>query len=134
MEPSIENRFWSKVDAAGDCWLWTAAITDKGYGTFSLNGKMRKAHHIAYELLVGPRPDGLVIDHLCRVRNCVNPDHLEWVAAETNTLRGFSPSAKCARKTYCKRGHEFTPENTYIRKSGARTCRQCRWASTASTH
>lgn len=90
--PAVE-RFWEKVDRRGpaDCWLWTATRTAKdGHGRFyPITGKGVLAHRFAYELLVGPIPDGLVIDHLCRVRLCVNPAHLEPVTAEENTRRGW---------------------------------------------
>lgn len=117
---SIEERFWAKVQPTGFCWEWTASKAH-GYGYF--NGS--RAHRFAYELLVGPIPDGLVIDHLCRNRGCVNPDHLEPVTQRENTMRGYSFSRLHARKTHCIRGHEFTPENTKTRSNGARICREC---------
>ena len=82
-----EGRFWAKVDRSGSCWLWLAA-TSHGYGTFQSNGKLVRAHRYAYELLVGPIPGGLVIDHLCRTTACVNPEHLEPVTQRENLLRG----------------------------------------------
>lgn len=85
-------RFWAKVDKRGpdDCWLWLANKTaPNGHGRFSTGGSMVMAHRFAYELLVGPIPDGLVIDHLCRVRLCVNPKHLEPVTAVENIKRGW---------------------------------------------
>lgn len=118
-----QERFWEKVDRRGDdeCWPWLAALSDKGYGmfnaTFSGTGV---AHRIAYMLLIGPVPDGLVLDHLCRVRHCVNPSHLEPVTAEENTSRGIR-----ATQTHCKRGHEFTAENTERRPNGTRSCVTC---------
>lgn len=123
--PTIEERFWSKVDKSGDCWLWTAGRTSLGYGQFSISRKPLLSHRFAYILLVGPIPDGLQLDHLCRVRHCVNPKHLEPVTGAENTRRGVGPSAANARKTSCVNGHAFTEENTYI-YGGDRNCRTCR--------
>ncbi len=84
-----------------------------------------RAHRFAYELLVGPIPDGLVIDHLCRVRHCVNPAHMEPVTRWENTLRGGSFSAVAARQTHCVNGHPFDEENTHVDRRGFRRCRAC---------
>lgn len=126
-----QERFWEKVDRRGDddCWLWTGAI-DNGYGIFSVEWTASNwtAHRYAYTLLVGPIPEGLTLDHLCRVRNCVNPRHLEPVTSGENVLRGESLSAQNARKTHCLRGHPFTEENTYrdiYRGRERRRCRAC---------
>lgn len=119
------DRFWSKVMVAGDCWLWTGRTSDKGYGRFWVPPRELMAHRVAYELEVGPIPEGLTLDHLCRVRNCVNPAHLEPVTAGENVLRGEGPTARHARQTHCKHGHEFTEENTLIEPHGARSCRAC---------
>ena len=124
-------RFWTKVKFTETCWLWQGSIAkNRGYGTFRKAHLVSvKAHRFAYEFCVGPIPEGLQIDHLCRVRNCVNPDHLEAVSPRENMRRGVSPAANHARKTHCIRGHEFTPENTrlYSRKRGLeRVCRACK--------
>jgi hypothetical protein len=121
---TAEERFWSHVDASGDCWEWTASRLH-GYGQSWMGGRLRYAHRVAYELLLGPIPESLYIDHLCRNRGCVNPDHLELVTFRENTLRGFSFSARNARKTHCKRGHPFTPDNVKILAEGGRRCRAC---------
>jgi len=115
------------------CWIWTGTRTLHGYGSFCDNGPKVLVHRWSYEQHVGPIPDGLVIDHLCRNPPCVNPDHLEPVTQRENLMR--SPivlSAINARKTHCVRGHEFTPENTYIQPAtGKRRCRTCALAAEA---
>lgn len=117
----VAERFWSKVEKTGSCWPWTGFCDRKGYGQFSpKSGVTKKAHRYAYELLVGPIPEGLQLDHLCRVRNCVNPDHLEPVTNRENTLR--SPRV---HKERCANGHEMTQENTYLHGEH-RYCRICR--------
>lgn len=85
------ERFWSKVDKSGDCWLWTAAVNPNGYAQFSPNRRRVYAHRYAYELACGPIPNDLTVDHLCRVRHCVNPAHLEVVTRGENTRRGQTP-------------------------------------------
>lgn len=120
------DPFWSKVDASGDCWEWTGG-TGKGYGRAkNRSGLSKQAHRVAYELLVGPVPEGLQIDHLCRNRTCVNPDHLEVVTSRVNTRRGFSFAGLRARQTECVNGHAFDAANTYLRPdNGTRVCRIC---------
>jgi hypothetical protein len=115
---------WARVDKSGDCWLWTGPLTRDGYGKTTFRGQSIVPHRIAYEELVGPIPEGLVIDHLCRVRNCVNPDHLEPVTFRENVLRGVGPAAIHAAKTHCVNGHPFDEENTYVFKRW-RQCRTC---------
>lgn len=125
-DPPLIERFWAKVDRTGDgCWLWLAHIGPAGYGAFNYGGRMGLAHRFAYEIMVAPIPDGLTIDHLCRVRACVNPAHLEAVTMGENVLRGTGPSAVHARQTHCAHGHEFTPQNT-MRRSDKPNCRVCR--------
>lgn len=99
------------------CWRWTGILTGPGYGQFAIaHATLAIAHRAVYELLVGPIPDGLELDHACRVRNCVNPDHLEPVSRQENLRR--------SRRTHCKYGHEFTAENTYMQPKG-KQCKTC---------
>ena len=120
---TLPPRFWAKVNQTPTCWLWTAS-TRNGYGAYFHAGQMTPAHRVAYEHLIGPIPEGLEIDHLCRVRACVNPAHLEPVTHQENQLRGPYIGGK-ANQTHCIHGHEFTPGNTYIRPNGTRNCLTC---------
>jgi hypothetical protein len=121
----VEERFVAKIKYVADCWLWTSTLTPRGYPCFWFEGKQWRAHRVAYVLFVGPIPGDLPLDHLCRNRSCVNPSHLEPVTIRENVLRGIGLSAANARKTHCKRGHEFTTDNTYM-QDGTRQCRACR--------
>lgn len=124
-QDELAARFFSKVTRTESCWLWAATVIANGYGQFWANGRMRYAHRVAYEMLVGAIPDGMQLDHLCRNRRCVNPKHLEPVAARVNTLRGESFAAVNAAKTHCAKGHAFDEHNTRRTKSGNRVCRSC---------
>lgn len=107
------------------CWPWLGSILDNGYGQVKDNGRGRLAHRYVYELFFGEIPEGLTLDHLCRNRVCVNPCHLEAVPIRENIMRGTGPSSENMRKTHCKRGHEFTLENTKPASGGGRCCATC---------
>lgn len=126
----VEARFWSDVDYSKKCWEWTGAKSSTGYGLFSLNGDSIYAHRWSYETQSGPIAKGMQIDHLCRNRACVRPEHLEVVTQKENILRGESLPAKNARKTHCDRGHPLSGANLYLRKDRhGRMCKACRNAS-----
>ena len=115
-------RFCAKFTVGDGCWQWHGMTTKKGYGRFTVN-RMKKegAHRFSYEMLVGPIPEGLVIDHLCRNRGCVNPAHLEVVTASENVRRQVSRNSK---KTHCIYGHPLAGDNLRVRP-GRRICLTC---------
>ncbi len=129
-----QERFWSKVDkhGPGGCWIWTAFLT-RGYGHFTTTTDghqvTKKAHRIAYELLVGPIPDGLCIDHVCRTRSCCNPEHLRPVTWRENIFAPGSKSiaVKHAEKTHCRHGHALVEGNLlrFGLAMGKRLCAEC---------
>lgn len=108
------------------CWLFLGALTEYGYGILRVEGKNWKAHRAAYVAFVGEVPDGLTLDHLCRNRACINPNHLEPVPSGVNVLRGVGLSAQNARKTACNNGHPFTQANTMVKAYKQRPRRHCR--------
>jgi hypothetical protein len=114
-----DDTKWTKV--GGPCVPWSGAVDDDGYGRVSMDGKWRRAHRVAYEKSFGPIASGLVIDHLCRNRLCVNPLHMEPVTNAENILRGDGATARNKRKSVCKRGHPFTGST-----HGGRMCKTCR--------
>lgn len=125
MQDTDRSRFASAYEITeSGCWQWTRPL-DNGYGRFWINGRTRLAHAVSYEMHVGAIPAELHIDHLCRNRGCVNPDHLEPVTPGINVLRGIGLSATNARKTTCKRGHPLSGENLRINVHGARECKEC---------
>jgi hypothetical protein len=101
MDGPLLRRFQAKVDVTASCWLWTGARTTGGYGLLKVDGRPEYVHRLSYEHHVGPIPDGLQLDHLCRVRCCVNPAHLEPVTGTENIRRG-----EPATRTHCPRGHD----------------------------
>lgn len=120
-------RFWMKTSTGpGDCVSWAGAKSARGYGRFTVDDKRHTAHRWIYERTVAPVPADMVLDHVCRNRLCVNVAHLEVVTNKENILRGVGPTARHARQTHCKHGHEFTSENTAIKNYKQRTFRVCR--------
>lgn len=122
---SPEGRWWFNVivDSSG-CWLWQGALA-QGYGHLKVKGKSHPAHRFGYEMLIESIPPELVCDHLCRVRHCVNPDHIDITDHKTNILRGVGRGAKEARQTECKQGHPLNGENLRIDTRGRRVCQTC---------
>lgn len=122
-----KERLMVKVKKIDGHWMWNGSLDGNGkYGGFHYKGKQRRAHRVAWELFVGPIPEGMVLDHMCRVTQCVNPDHLQVVTQRENLLIGETLQAENAKKTHCIRGHEFNDINTYFTPSGGRACRPCR--------
>lgn len=116
------DDFWIGEPNSG-CWLWVGFVHPKhGYGSYRADGGTRLAHRVSYERVNGPIPDGKDLDHLCRVRSCVNPDHLEPVTRRENLKRSPIWSGN---QTHCVNGHEFTEENTHRHEGHRRRCREC---------
>lgn len=125
-----EQRFWSKVALPNEqgCMEWMAVCNPGGYGQFWIQDTMRSAHILSYRHLVGDYDSSMELDHLCRNRKCVRPDHLEPVTKQENIRRGqvgLKSGALQRAKTHCVRGHEYDEVNTLIRKNGSRQCRTC---------
>lgn len=125
MHTRVDRWLTKKVVANGDCWEWTGAKTRNGYGQASLGGVRAMAHRMIYEYFVGPVPSELDLDHLCRVRACVNPWHLEPVSRSENLYRSDRVGKYNLLKTHCPKGHGYTPGNTRITGKGGRVCRAC---------
>lgn len=123
-----EVRFWARVQKGPGCWEWLGRRDVAGYGKFDPPaelGMSTVAHRIAFVLTKGEPPAGLHLDHLCRNRGCVNPDHLEPVTEAVNLLRGEGWGAKNARKTHCPKGHPYAGDNLFVNSLGRRQCRTC---------
>lgn len=136
MDERLPSAFWDKVQPCpmSGCWLWTAYVIgpkkgrwNEGYGQVWNGVRVVPAHRYSFISLVGEIPDGLVLDHLCRIRCCVNPAHLEPVTRAENTRRGdLSRNGDVQRnRTHCPRGHEYNKANTYTCSRGKRMCREC---------
>lgn len=121
---SLIERLDEKIDKSGDCWIWTGWKNDKGYGNIVIDGRRRRTHIVSYELHVGDVPTGLELDHLCRNRACVKPEHLEAVTHQVNIARGMI----LKRLDYCQRGHKLDDANSYywVNKNTGNHERQCR--------
>ena len=121
-------RFWAQLQKGGedDCWQWTGTTNDDGYGKIGVNGKKVGAHRYSYELHNGPIPEGMHVLHSCDNPGCANPKHLSIGTHKQNMeqrdARGRNGFSK---RTHCKRGHEFTPENTKVYKTKNKTSRHC---------
>lgn len=120
MNPQLIQKFLSKVQQVGNCWMWSGSKTSAGYGQI-WTGRMNYSHRFSYELFVGIIPKGMTLDHLCRNRACVNPDHLEAVSLKENILRGYNSAAINSKKTQCPQGHPYSGVNN----QGSRICQTC---------
>lgn len=137
MKPVLE-RLLAKIEiregvewAGSACWIFTGSRThpEHGYGQIGVNGVKKLAHRVTYEEMIGPIPEGLTLDHLCRRRLCCNPWHVEPVTHRENVLRGVSYCATAAAKTHCPAGHELAGDNlnkSLLRRRGARSCMICK--------
>jgi hypothetical protein len=124
MPNTLIERYEGRVDRSGECHLWTGQTNNWGYGVVTIEGQKYPIHRVFFELHVGEIPEDHVIDHFCRTRTCVRPDHLQAITQSENIALGR------LRKTHCPQGHEYTPENTYITpKRGWRQCRKCRYTN-----
>ena len=146
---ALLDRMSDQFTVDDGCWLWTGRLDDKGYpGSIHSNGRRRRPYQLLYELLVGPIPKGMTLDHLCHTsvatdcaamfaakkcphRRCVRPDHLEPITQAEQVQRGRSPWRQRSLQTHCYRGHAFDDENTYVTLKGQRNCRACHRAKEA---
>lgn len=126
MKPKDIQRFFSKIKQSGSCWQWIASKDRSGYGLFLYQKRKVSSHRFSYILFFHDIPIGLEIDHLCKNKSCVNPDHLEAVTHLVNVRRGHSGNDNHeSRKTYCPQGHQYSKENTRTYKNGSRACKEC---------
>ena len=128
-------EFFTIPEPNSGCLIWLGPLNNSGYGQMKTGYKSEGTrrtylvHRIAYEHFVGPIPEKMDLDHLCRVRCCVNPAHLEPVTRRENNLRGIGPQVHRARKAaqqYCKRGHQLFGDNMFLNSEGKRACKACR--------
>lgn len=119
----------SRILIDDGCWTWGGWHSPEGYGFMRSQGRDQPAHRVVYEFLREPIPDGLILDHLCRNRGCVNPWHLESVTTAVNIRRGTSPPALNVHKTYCPQGHPYDESNTYWSAASGRRCKVCNRAA-----
>lgn len=125
MSLDLKTGFYDRIEKTSSCWNWLGPRMRSGYGRASFSGRRGLAHRISYELLRAPVPSNLQIDHVCRNRLCVNPDHLCPMTRKENLRRGIGPTGIRHRQIACKYGHPFDEKNTRIRKNGTRQCRRC---------
>lgn len=125
------ERFWNKVDKSGDCWLWTASKTHQGYGYFRFDGKMCKAHRMAWLLVNGEIPNEMLVCHSCDNPSCVNPEHL-WLGTNQENMDDMNKKGRHAltKRTHCPKGHEYDDNNTRkytnpVTGQFMRACRAC---------
>lgn len=126
----LAERLWSNIKTDGECWVWKRGKTRAGYGTIGYFGKTYYTHRLSYELMVGPIPDGLELDHLCFNRLCCNPWHLEPVTSEVNKRRMLDRNTKMQ----CPQGHPYEGSNVIVELDGSRRCRACRKAYDRKRH
>lgn len=128
VRPSFEERFFSRIVLDGDCWIYKMPLDRDGYGKIKRHKRNIRAHRAGLLIFFGEgyNQPGLVADHLCRRRDCVNPFHIEMVTPAENVRRGIGLCAINAVKTECQNGHPFDEDNTYVDPRGSRVCKKCR--------
>lgn len=130
-DPETRLKRRTVTDSETNCWIWQGAEDGHGYGQINVGGRPEKTHRLGYMLMVGDIPDNLSVDHLCRVKLCWNPDHLELVTLSENTRRQMEAvGGHNSRKTHCPQGHPYDEANTRFASRGSgRVCRTCRMES-----
>jgi len=122
-----QANIWSRIEVRGEdeCWPWTGAVAKNGYGRIKWDRLSQRVHRVIYELVIGPIPQDLVIDHECRNRICQNPKHLRAVTHRTNTMENsVGIAATNFAKDACVNGHPFSNDNVR-RGEGFRRCVEC---------
>lgn len=125
---NLPDRLQNKIspEPMSGCWIWTGALSTKGYGRYGIKNRTYAAHRVVFEIFREGIPENMQLDHLCRNRQCVNPDHLEIVSNRENTLRGINFIARNAKATHCPQGHEYNSDNTYLSKYISTISRRCK--------